>query len=218
MVRLFLLLDRGTGGRSECLADKRRPLSALAAACSRSGRTREAAWGAALSARKKTAQVRSQRKDGQLCGQPPPRARLEPVPAVPQSSQEASAGWLTRTGARTVCAARGGSGSARPQPGTRLSSVFSPEAVRPPASRSARLFPIRCQSRQLQALPGAPAENTSLSARAELHQMLCGQEATGLDCTGISTDPSLIPPSSNTPGQRFRSSHSSSMGHFTRGT
>lgn len=97
LVWLFLLLDRGMGGRSKCLADKRRLFSALAVACSRLGRAREAAQGAALSARKKTAQVRSQRKDGQLCGQPPPRARFESAPAAPQSSQEASAGELTGT-------------------------------------------------------------------------------------------------------------------------
>lgn len=68
----------------------------LAVMGSHLGRVRE---GAALSARKKTAHVRSRRKDGQLSSQPPLTTHFENSPATLQNYQEASVGKLTRTGA-----------------------------------------------------------------------------------------------------------------------
>lgn len=167
--------------------------------CSHLGRAREAARGAALSARKKTARVRSRRKDGQLSSQPPPTAHFENSPASLQSYQEASVGELTRTGATLAavrrawdkaCSARKGSGSARPQPGTLLSGVLSREAAQVPRSRSAQPFPCTLSRWISQPRWG----HIGLSARAEVRQMLCNQEATGLDFTVIEANPKLIPP------------------------
>lgn len=106
----------------------------MAAMCSRLGRAREAAQGAARSARKTTAHVRSRRKEGQVSTQPPPTAHFENSPASLKSYQEASVGELIRSRAPLaaarrawdkVCSGEKASGSAQPQPGTCLSGTLS---------------------------------------------------------------------------------------------